>query len=78
MIEITSPDAAGITRILVDGVERYSIVPLRMREAAQAYYGQEMEYAVYPSAAKMSGQSFHLSAGEAMSRAMDNVGKYYV
>jgi len=77
MIEITSPDALGTTRIKVDGVECYTIQPLKMRATAADYYGQDTEYAVRPSA-HMSGEWFYLSESDALAKAMDQVGKYYL
>ena len=77
MIEITSPDTHGITRIKVDGIERYTIQPLKMRATAVEYYGQDVEYAVRP-VAHMSGEWFYLSESDALAKAMDQVGKYYL
>lgn len=76
MIEITSPDAMGIQRVMVDGIRRCSIVPRKMGNAAQARYGQTHEYAMQP-ADRMNGQTFHLSASEATASAMDFI-RYWV
>jgi hypothetical protein len=75
MIEITSPDALGIQRVKINGIVRYSVVPMRMRAAAQTYYGQEFEYAVYP--AKGCGNSYHLDPAKALGRAVDDAVKFY-
>lgn len=77
MIEIATPDALGTTRIKVDGLERYTIQPIRMRQAAKDHYGQSVEYAVRATA-PMSGQWFYLDPAEALGKAMDEVGKYYL
>lgn len=76
MIEITSPDALGVQRINVDGTERYTIQPLRMGEAGRTRYGQDDEYAVRSTSG--CGQWFYLDPAEALGKAMEETGKYWM
>ena len=66
-LTIEGPDAMGIVRYRVNGERIASVVPQRMRESAQAHYGQAHEYAVYPGSG--CGDRFYLDPADAHTRA---------
>ena len=72
MLEITSPDALGTVRIVIDGIERYT-VSRRVCKVAEG-----VEFVVAPADLSMCGIRYFSTEGPALmfaaSRAMDYYG----
>lgn len=74
VLTVDDPDALDIVRYRVDGVVIASIVPMRLSPAAQRYYGQATQYAVF---GPRNGDTYHLELPAAQAAALRMVGLHH-